>query len=149
MKIRNILKVIRAKSLLTRQGISPTHLIAHPRDIDELELEETTNGQRVLNIDNYGIPNVGENRVATIKGLYVVESDQISIARTKGGSTDASNAYLVNARRSGLVGNNRRMTMAKDYRVKYDDWEIAMTIRKAFAVQDPNAVCVIKDLIPS
>jgi HK97 family phage major capsid protein len=142
-------KIIKGKSLLSRNGIRATHLICHPRDVDELELEEDSAGNLILNTLNYGKPNVGENRVGTTKGLFVLESDQISIDNTKGGSTDASNAFIVNSQRAGLLGNNRKMTMAKDYTVSTDTWETAMTVRKAFAVQDPLAVCVLEDLIPS
>lgn len=140
-------KILKAKSLLSRKGIRATHLIAPTQIVDDLELMEDSAGNLIMNTLNYGTPLLGENRIGRLKGLFIIETDQIS-EYTVGTSNDAVKAIVLAPTRAGLVGNKREMTLKRDENIDNDSWKAVMTYRKGFATQDPLAICTIDGLVP-
>lgn len=126
---------------LQADNANPTALVMHPRTLNTFR-KLLDGANRPLLVPT---TDPGAGVAATMFGVPVYVSSQLSITETQGTSTDCSSVYLVEAPRIVVVmRSDATVELGRERLFNSDQSEIRVTMRADVLAPQPTAICRIK-----
>lgn len=137
-----------ALGALAEKNATGSAIVMHPRTWKALtKIKEVSGSTKPLLQEEAGGPTVGVRR--SIYGVPVYLSSQLSIAEVQGTSSNASSAYVYEARQGIVVRRSEiRVELDRSRLFNTDQSEIRAIARVDFVVPNPDAVVRIAGIIP-